>query len=273
MGFGIESRWRLAVVGCVVAGYVALACSSLVTAQAPDASDGEEAAEIAEVELFKGLDSGRIVAKVVPHSYFIITLTLQNRGPETVKVKTPEFFAAVATKRLAAWRAAAQRGGGQEDYAKYYDRGGSQSLGGSFYYREQSGRELAGQGGAGEAKPKLAEFVLEPREKISVKVPAFCMEFGLPDPTPRIKYTLVPLKMVTRNRAIQKVLTEFGHGKHHQAVAQLAMWNVANGTTWQQLSQVRWPGRFGRVTLEQLEAAKNLADQTKQSGANAGGRP
>ncbi len=216
-----------------------------------------------EVELFDAIRNGRIAVRVVPTSYFMVTMTVQNRTRQPLKVKTPEVFAAVATRRLRAWQTASRRGRSQNDYAPQYDPGGTQSLGGSFYYGDAS------PGAQSESQPKRkpAEFTLLPAGRVTVKIPTFCMEFGLPDPNPRIAYTLVPLEVVTRNRAIKKVLTEFGQGKHHQAVAQLAMWHVANGTPWEKLAQVQWPGNFGRVTPIQLRAARLLAEQSRRAGA------
>lgn len=245
-------RWGLSVTA------ILFSCAFPLHGQSP------QAPSVAEVELFDALRDGRLAVRVVPTSYFMVTMTVQNRTRQPLKVKTPDVFAAVAAKRLRAWRTASRRGRSQNDYAPQYDPGGTQSLGGSFYYGDAS----PGEPSEGRSKRKPVEFSLLPGGRVTAKIPTFCMEFGLPDPNPRIAYTLVPLEVVTRNPAIKKVLTEFGQGKHHQAVAQLAMWHVANGTPWEKLAQVQWPGNFGRVTPVQLRAAQLLAEQSRSAGAD-----
>ncbi len=247
-------RWRWGLAGTAIL----FSCVLPVRGQSP------QAASVAEVELFDAVRDGRLAVRVVPTSYFMVTMTVQNRTRQPLKVKTPEVFAAVATQRLRAWQTASRRGRSQDDYAPQYDPGGTQSLGGSFYYGDAS------PGAQSESQPKRkpVEFSLLPGGRVAVKIPTFCMEFGLPDPNPRIAYTLVPLDVVTRNPAIKKVLMEFGQGKHHQAVAQLAMWHVANGTPWEKLAQVQWPGNFGRVTPMQLRAARLLAEQSRHASTS-----
>ncbi len=258
MNGGLMKTWSIS-----AAGMLLFVAPLLGRASEPQAAT--------EVKLFDAIQQGQITVDVTPTSYFLVTMTVRNRTAQPLKVKTPEVFAAVATKRLRAWQAAARRNGprpedyaNQYGYARQYDPGGSQSLGGSFYYQNSS----PGEDASARSEPKLLELELKPRGRLRFQVPTFCMEFGLPDPNPRIAYTLVPLEVVTRSPAIKHVLIEFGKGKHHQAVAQLAMWHVANGTPWERLASVQWPGRIGRVTLPQLRAARELAEKSRAAASS-----
>lgn len=225
------------------------------------------------VKLFDGIQRGQLVVHVVPQSYFLTSIRIKNVSSEPLHVVMPEVFAAVATKRLATLQTLARnRGSDTLELGGNYDPGGSQSLGGSFYYR-QPGQVDESVIAGGAPKPRVLEFTLLPSKTTSFQVPSFCMEFGKPDPNPKIAYTLVPLDVVTKSRAIRSVLIEYGKGKYHQAIAQLAMWHVANGASWADLSRVQWPGRLGRVTPQQLLAARELAEQVQRSpGESHAGR-
>ena len=94
------------------------------------------------------------------------------------------------------------------------------------------------------------------------------MEFGKPDPNPRVPYVLLPLRAVTKSPAISELLVRFGKEKYPQSVAQLAMWNVANGTSWQLLSKVRWPNNKAQVSGTELRAAGQLVQSLSQSLAD-----
>ena len=223
-----------------------------------------------EVSLFDAVKSRQVAVKVVADSYFILSLAIQNRTRQVLHVTAPEVFAAVPAARLAARGPASNNSASRYRYGHSGDDGGSQSLGGSFYYEDKtpaSGTSagLANADAKAGPKYKVAEWLLKPGQTVTYKIPCFCLEFGKPDPNARIPYVLVPLETLTKSRALHDLLTRFGKGKYPQAAAQLAMWHVANGATWAQLAQVRWPGRIGKVTLRQLQAAKQIAESLASS--------
>ena len=216
--------------------------------------------EPVDVKLFEAIGRGQVASKIVANGYSVMSLALQNRTPRVLRVTAPEAFAAVPQKQVSR-----RKSGGSTlySYRGSGDDGYPQGLGGSFYNREQPTLPNENQG-----EYKVATWLLQPGQTVTFQVPCFCMEFGKPDPNPRVPYVLLPLRAVTKSPAISELLVRFGKGKCPQSVAQLAMWNVANGTSWQLLSKVRWPNNKAQVSGTELRAAGQLVQSLSQSLAD-----
>jgi hypothetical protein len=112
-------------------------------------------------------------------------------------------------------------------------------------------------------------FRVEANKHRKLTVACVCLEYGKPDPTPRMKYELVPLAQVNDSPAIEQLCTKLGTQQVSQIVAQAAAWNVANGLSWEQLAQVnrvesQFTGNERFFTREQLLKAAELTDEYRQ---------
>ncbi|MHB0957227.1 MAG: hypothetical protein ACYC0X_24385 [Pirellulaceae bacterium] len=233
------------------------------------------ATESVEVDLLSAAKSGQVQIAVVPQSYLTMTMRVRNNTEDTLRVLLPETFAAIPTARWQTQQALRQQGM-PPSLANNYgpSQGGAQGLAGSL-----AGPWVAGQP---TTVPNLAEqqadnnnnnnntasahrtWTLAAGQLIQIQVPCFCLEYGKPDPNPRIPYQMIELQDLNEKPAVQELLTRFARGDLDQRVAQLAAWHVANGVPWPMLAQVKFPRSFGRrgsgVSKRELLAAKQLSE-------------
>lgn len=92
------------------------------------------------------------------------------------------------------------------------------------------GGGMGGMGGGG------GFFNVAPQKVTKIKVPSVCLEHGKPDPTPRMKYMIVPIETLTKDPNVIEVCKMLGNGEIPQNAAQAAAWNLANGMSWQELA-------------------------------------
>lgn len=217
-----------------------------------------------EVEFWAALEQGELQAAVMPHTFSVMTLRVQNQAPEALRVRLPDALAAMPTARLFAQEQLRQRGLSPSLANSYPPKQGSyQSLGFSLagpWAEQQGGAPDPAVGRQGQPEPR--RWVLAPREWVQLQVPCFCLEYGRPGPNRSIPYQLVPLETVNSQPVMAELLTRFGHGAVDQRVAQLAAWHVADGVPWPMLARAKLPQSFNRaagaVTREELRTAQQF---------------
>jgi hypothetical protein len=107
--------------------------------------------------------------------------------------------------------------------------GGGQSMGGGgMGGGGTSGSEIGG-GGAG-------VFNVLPERVRKLKAVTVCLEHGKQDPSPRMKYVIVPIESFTKQPEVVELCKMLSRGEIPQNVAQAAAWNLANGLSWQELA-------------------------------------
>lgn len=221
-----------------------------------------------EVEFFAALDSGEIQAMVVPQSFSLLTLRVQNQTPNALTVRLPDSLAALPAARRRAQEQLLQHGLPPSLAHSYPSpQGSSQGLG--FSLAGPWADQRAGTPAASTAIPRGHQdtqtprtWSLAPGEMVQLQVPCFCLEYGRPDPSRHIPYQLVPLQDLNRQPAVAELLQRFGQGSVDQRVAQLAAWHLASGVPWPMLARVKLPQSVGRaagaVTRSELWAAQQL---------------
>ena len=76
-----------------------------------------------------------------------------------------------------------------------------------------------------------------PPEKVAKHDVGFvCLEHGKPDPRSTMQYQLQPISAMTTDPAVVAILEMHGRQQIPHAVAQAAVWHLANGLSWQQLA-------------------------------------
>lgn len=76
-----------------------------------------------------------------------------------------------------------------------------------------------------------------PPEKVAKHDVGFvCLEHGKPDPRSTMQYELKPISAITTDPAVVEILRLHGRRQIPHAVAQAAVWHLANGLSWQQLA-------------------------------------
>jgi hypothetical protein len=112
-------------------------------------------------------------------------------------------------------------------------------------------------------------FRVAPNKHRKLTVPCVCLEYGKPDPTPRMNYQLVPLAQVNDSPAIEELCAQLGRKQVTQSVAQAAAWKLANGLSWEQLANInrvesQFTGNERFFNHAQLQHAAKLVSSYRQ---------
>jgi len=114
------------------------------------------------------------------------------------------------------------------------------------------------------SQDNLPTWQLPPGRIVSQSVPCFCLEFGKPDPSPRVAYLLRPLTDLTHNSAVKELLIQFSRYQLPQRVTQLAVWRVGNQVPWNMLAKTKLPrsvaGRNRSFKPQELQAARIMIE-------------
>jgi hypothetical protein len=269
----------------------ALACAlglvigfgSILSATAKD--DTSPPAEPAVVDLFAGIDDGKVEATVVPRDAKKVTLQLKNRSDQPLTIRLPEAFAAVPVQ--------AQFGGGGGVFGggagglfggggRGIGPGGGNQIGGGQGGGTQglgvAGGQNGGQNGGvngGRRKgggPGL--FSVPAGKVIKVKLTSVCLEYGKPEPHARNEYAVKPIEALCDKTEVVSILRSLGDGEVSQEVAQLAAWNVASGTGFEEIASLK--SKLGLqlpvYSQEAIAAAEEFVrGVSAQATADAGG--
>jgi hypothetical protein len=72
-------------------------------------------------------------------------------------------------------------------------------------------------------------------QMVELAIPAVCLNFGLPTPTPLNSFVLMDVADYSPNPRVQKALRTLATVGTSQGVAQAVMWNVCDGLSWRKL--------------------------------------
>jgi len=219
---------RVGLVAGLLSGFLILG-SSQAAAQSSRADDPERISAPAEVvtetvALLKAKESGDLKVVARGQGQDKVRLTIRNTSSKRLNVVLPAGLVASA---------AAGQG-----------RGGLQSMGlGMFSNRPGSFGQFRGTGGAEGLQSvavddaALSSSITVPAgESLDVTVPAVCLNFGLPTPTPRDTFTLVDVDDYSADLRVRKSLRSLGILGTSQGVAQAVMWRVCNDLTFEAMA-------------------------------------
>jgi hypothetical protein len=168
----------------------------------------------------------------------------QDRVRITIKNSSAKRLNVVLPPGLVASSAAGQRGAGG---------GGLQSMGlGMFSNRPGSFGQFRGGAPAEGLRSVPAEpttgqpaLTVPASETIEVNVPAVCLNYGLPSPTPRHTFTLVDVADYSNDPRVRKSLRSLCSLGTSHGVAQAVMWRVCNDLPFETMA-----AEAGRVMNE-----------------------
>lgn len=253
---------------------VALGCGVLLASSLPAGSAKrpitkpgfDPAAE--QVDLFAGLDSGSLEARVIPKDSLGATVLLKNASKKPLTVKLPKAVAAVQVLKQAGLGGgigggAGGIGGGAGGIG---GGGGGQATGGGI---GGGGGGIGGGGGGiggGGAGGGAGFFSIPPEETVQLSYKSLCLEHGKAEPRAAMVYRLIPLDTQTKDPVLQELVTSYASGRMDIGAAQAAVWHVANGMSWAELQakgvdRLGGAGRTPYFSPEQLAAARSLVSQ------------
>jgi len=204
--------------------------SSLATAQSSRPDDPERISApanvaTATVDLLKASKVGELSVVARGQGQDRVRLTIRNTSSQRLNVILPAGLVASA---------AAGQGQGR----------GLQSMGlGMFSNRPGSFGQFRGSGGdEGLQSVALDDSSLDSSitvpagESLDVTVTAVCLNFGLPTPTPRDRFSLVDVADYSTDSRVRKSLRSLCQLGTSQGVAQVVMWRVCNDLTFEAMA-------------------------------------
>lgn len=208
----------------------------------------DESAKI--VELFDGMESGQFQVRLSPKSPQESYVFVKNATDEPLTVALPK--AAVGIHILPQIFGQGnnpfnnfgnqnqnqglnnQFGGGQQ--------GRSQNVGGQLqpFNNNQQGffnNQNNGNGNMNQFPNANGFFSVPPEKTVQLKMRTVCLDYGLPDPMPGLKYELRRVEAEISNPALQKLLESFSVRVDQDAM-QAAAWHLSNNMTWAQIGSL-----------------------------------
>lgn len=212
------------------------------------------------VELFKGMEDGTFSVKLLQKNSKTGNLLIENLTKETITVDMPDSFVGVHVLNQGGL------GGGLGGGGQQGGGGGGQSSGGGAGGGQQGG------GGGGAAGGGGGFFSIPPEKVVRLPVTSVCLEYGKPEPSLRMEYRIHPVESVSTDPVLKELLNLVATGRINTNVAQAAAWNIANGKSWQELSQMKF-NRLARPDTPQfsyaeLAYAQQLVAAAKQRAAD-----
>ena len=131
------------------------------------------------------------------------------------------------------------------------------------------GGGMGGMGGMGGGF-----FSIPPLKVAQVPFQSVCLNYGRPDPMPKMTYRLTPLEEYTDDKVLQQTVRLYGTGKMPYSVAQAATWHLTDKLSLEQLANLSKFGIPGDettkepiFTVPQLRAAIEIVGVAKLQAA------
>lgn len=240
-----------------------------------------------KVELFTALETGAVSVRVVAHDVKGGNLFIENQSGKPLTIDLPEAMTAVhvlkqvgqqgffnqAGNGLNGNNQFGQQGGGQQ--------GGGQSLGIGFGQQQGNTPGIGNANGVGQNPGGNGFFSIPPERVVQIPYQSVCLNYGKPDPSPRMTYRPMRVEEYTQDKVLQEVLLAFGKGRMDHTAAQAAAWHLTDKLSWKQLASLKeytLPGVYTSqvpiFTTVQLQAAQELVTTaTKRAEDRAKSEP
>lgn len=218
-------NWRsLRVVRAWAAAGLLISVNSLVPASRAQVAEPAEPvpgpdAQAQTVDLLDARESGLLAVAVRGQGDDKVSLELRNNGPRRLSVVIPPGLVASAAAGQFQSMGLGQptnRPGGFGQFSSSNDNGGFRSM-------------------PVDSVPSNAVTV-PAGDTLRLTMPAVCLNFGLPDPTPRDSFDLMDVTEYTPDQRAQRTLRSLGSLGTSRGVAQAAAWNVFNGMSLGQIA-------------------------------------
>lgn len=233
-----------------------------------------------QVDLFTGLDSGALAVRVVAHDPRGGNVFIENLSQKPLTIHLPDAVAMVQVLKQVGNNGffGNNFGNGQGNLSGQngmngQQQGSAQSLGSGF--GQSNGMNGQGQGNNNNSFPGFPGqgiFSIPAERVAQVPFHSVCLNYGKPDPSPRMTYQIVPLAKFTSDPVLQELLRVFGTQQMDQSLAQAAAWHLTDNLSWDDLARIRKytiPGVFSSqvpiFSLPQLQGARKLVLQAERA--------
>ncbi len=214
----------------LIGGSIAAAQTKDTTASAPEPSAPPVEVTTATVDILEAGRAGDLNVVAKGQGQDRVHLTLHNRSTRRLNVVIPPGLVAASVVGQGA-------GGGRA--------GGFQSMGlGSVANREGAFGEFrgtdappAGLQSIAATEETFSRHVTVPvGETIELSIPAVCLNYGVPSPTPRDSFKLMDVADYSINPRVRKALRSLATFGTSQGVAQAVMWHVCNDLSFEEMA-------------------------------------
>lgn len=242
----------IGIVAIVLGTSAVVSAGDVITKPAALRTGGEK---YATVELFAGVDAGKLEAKLIPRDSKKARVFIINKTGQPLNVRLPATFA------------------GQPVLAQFVPPGGPNIGTNQPNMQKNQPQMIIGPFNRmptpGGQQPGMPMFNLPPEKTAEFRVECVCLDYGKPDPRPVMPYRLVPAETVASAETVA-MIEEFGRSKYSQRAAQAAAWHLANSMSWEKLTALR--GELVSVgvrepyfTRQQLDDAHKLVDAARST--------
>ncbi|TWU16173.1 hypothetical protein [Allorhodopirellula heiligendammensis] len=264
----------------VLPAVIALAVAVIAGASSPVAiAGGGDAAELAG--LFAAMDAGQVEAEFIPLSAARANLLVKNLTEKPLRIQMPAAFAGVPVNAQMMGGGMGGMGGGMGGMG-----GGMGGMGGGMGGMGGGGQSMGGGGGMGGGMGGMGGgmggmgggmgggmFTVKPGRVHKMGLDTVCLEHGKPDPSPRMKYAIVPLERVTKDPAVALLCQAIGNGQVAQNTAQAAAWNLMDGLSWAELAKKNrventYTGNIPYFSQLELRAAMAVVAEAQRATAD-----
>ncbi len=224
-------------------------------------SPGEQQAA---VDLFTAMESGQVEARIIPRNSEQCQLIVRNKTDQPLTVALPASFGAVpvlAQQQLPLPLPPALEQQQPQPLAVTVNRAPV------LQWPQNNGQWPPNIMGQQPGAP-LALWNIAPEKVGRLKLPSVCLAFGRPDPQPRFPYEIRRLDELTTDPVVAGICAMLGSGQLSQDAAQLAVWHLENGMSWNRLAALCRPSVLAvapRFTPGELAAAQRAVEAISQS--------
>lgn len=228
-----------------------------------------------KMEMFAAMEAGALSVRVVAHDAKGGNMFFENLSGKPLTVELPEAVTMVHVLKQfggGGFGGGGQGGGGLGGSGfggQQGGLGGGQGLGGGFG-GQQGG--FGGAGGIGQQGGGGGGFFSIPPERVAqVPYRSVCLNYGKPDPSPRMTYKPVRLEEYSDDKVLQETLRIFGLGRMDQIAAQAAAWHLTDNLSWEKLASLKeytlpgvYTSQVPTFSTAQLQTAQQLVHVAAQ---------
>jgi hypothetical protein len=207
------------------------------------------------VEMFKAIDNGDILVKVIPKDSKQCRVLITNKTDKPLNIALPETFTAMPLAQFGEDAGGGFGGGGDRPARRGGGRSSSRSSSGS------SSQSTGGGMGGG-------MFNVAPEKVGNLKATTVCLEHGKGEPKAQIPYTIKPLDEFTKKPEVHVLCNLLGDGQLSQRSAQAAAWHYSDGMSWEELAAKQIKHANGTTEpyfdRSELTTAMNIAEEVER---------
>lgn len=218
------------------------------------------------VELFAAIRSGKIQVRLIPHDSKRSRAFVENKTDRPINVRFPHAFAGVPV--LAQLLDGPQRDPDRRPGREPQNIGGP--MNNPFGQNPPGHNPMNPAGPQGLLQPPGGPgplFNVKPEMVGQIKLTTVCLDYGKPNPRPRMRYAIRPIESVATDPAVCELCRLMGRADVDRAAAQAAAWHLGSGKTWEELARMKTSRRFPGdpvFSRKQIEEAKKLVKESRR---------